>query len=56
MNQFAESLRAIPGIQVTTTTLPFDLDAEKGLSGDIGAAREEIVPRFTISFTKRVQS
>jgi hypothetical protein len=56
VNQFTDALRARPGVEVTGTQLPFDLTAEKSISGDIGAAREAQIPRFTITFNRRVQS
>jgi len=56
VNQFVAALRARPGVEVTSTQLPFDLTAEKSIAGDIGAARETEVPRFTIVFNKRVES
>ena len=54
VNQFVAALRARPGVEVTSTQLPFDLTAEKSISGDIGAARATEVPRFTVVFNKRV--
>ena len=56
VNEFVEALRSRPGVEVTSTQLPFDLNAEKSLTGDIGAARESEVPRFTIVFYRRVDS
>lgn len=56
VNQFTDALRARPGVEVTGTQLPFDLTAEKSISGDIGAAREAQIPRFTITFNRRVAS
>ncbi len=56
VNQFVLALRARPGVEVSSTQLPFDLNAEKSISGDIGAVRETEVPRFTIIFSKRVDS
>lgn len=54
VNQFVAALRARPGVEVTSTQLPFDLTAEKSIAGDIGAARETEVPRFTVVFNRRV--
>jgi hypothetical protein len=54
VEQFSEALRSIPGVEIVSTELPFDLNAEKGLSGDIGAAREMEIPRFTIVYNRRV--
>ena len=56
VNQFVAALRARPGVQVTRIQLPFDLTAEKSLSGDIGAVRETELPRFTVVLNKRVES
>jgi hypothetical protein len=54
VNQFAEALRSRPGIEVISTRLPFDITAEKSISGDIGAARSFEVPRFSIVVAKRL--
>src|SRR5262249_23518590 len=53
VSQFTDALRARPGTEVTRTQLPFDINAEKSLSGDIGAARREEVPQFSVSISKR---
>ena len=53
VNQFTEALRRRPGTEVTRTQLPFDINAEKNLSGDIGAARKEEVPRFSVMVSRR---
>jgi len=53
INQFTEALRKQPGIEVTRTQLPFDINAERSISGDIGIARGEEVPRFTVAVSKR---
>ena len=53
VTQFTDALRARPGTELTRTQLPFDINAEKSLSGDIGAARREEVPRFSVAITKR---
>jgi len=41
------------GTEVTRSKLPFDINAEKSLSGDIGAARAEEVPTFSVLVSKR---
>jgi hypothetical protein len=53
VNQFAEALRRRPGTEVTRAQLPFDINAERTISGDIGAARSEEVPRFSVAVSKR---
>lgn len=53
VNQFTEALRRRPGTEVIRTQLPFDIDAEKSLSGDIGAARSQEVPQFSVVVSKR---
>jgi hypothetical protein len=53
VSQFTDALRAQPGTEVTRTQLPFDINAEKSLSGDIGAARREEVPQFSVAVTRR---
>jgi hypothetical protein len=53
VNQFTEALRRRPGTEVIRTQLPFDINAEKSLSGDIGAARQEEVPQFSVVVRKR---
>ena len=52
VDQFAGALRGQPGIQLVSRRLPFDISAGQSLSGDIGAARETEVPRFTIVISK----
>lgn len=56
INQFVEALRSRPGVEVVSAKLPFDLTAEKSLSGDIGASRSFEVPRFTVVIRRRVQT
>jgi hypothetical protein len=53
VSQFTDALRARPGTEVTRTQLPFDINAEKSISGDIGAARREEVPQFSVAVTRR---
>jgi hypothetical protein len=53
VNQFTEALRKRPDTEVIRTQLPFDINAEKSLSGDIGAARREEVPQFSVVVSKR---
>jgi hypothetical protein len=53
VTEFTDALRARPGTELTRTQLPFDINAEKSLSGDIGAARREEVPQFSVAITKR---
>jgi hypothetical protein len=53
INQFADALRRKPGTEVVRTQLPFDINAEKSISGDIGAARREEVPQFSVVLNKR---
>ena len=53
VNQFTEALRKRPGTEVTRTQLPFDINAEKSLAGDIGTARREEVPQFSVTLSKR---
>jgi len=54
VNQFVEALRARPGIEVVATRLPFDINAEKSISGDIGATRSADVPRFSVTVSRRL--
>jgi hypothetical protein len=56
VNQFVEALRGRPGIEVISTKLPFDLAAEKSISGDIGAARSVEVPRFSVVISRRLET
>ena len=53
VTQFTDALRARPGTEITRTQLPFDINSEKSLSGDIGAARREEVPQFSVVLTRR---
>ena len=54
VDQFVADLRTQPGINVVSRRLPFDITAEKSLSGDIGTQRAAEVPRFTVVISKRV--
>lgn len=56
VNQFVDGLRSRPGITVVSTRLPFDINAEQSLSGDIGVERTSEIPRFTVVFTKALGS
>jgi hypothetical protein len=56
VSQFVEALRARPGVEVISTRLPFDLDAEKSITGDIGAERRDEIPRFTVIAARRLSS
>ncbi len=53
VSQFTDALRARPGTEVIRTQLPFDINAEKSLSGDIGAAKREEVPLFSVAVARR---
>jgi len=53
VNEFAGLLSRQPGIEVSRTQLPFDINAEKSISGDIGVGRVEEVPRFTVVLSRR---
>jgi hypothetical protein len=53
VSQFTDALRARPGTEITRTQLPFDINGEKSLSGDIGAAQRQEVPQFSVSIVKR---
>ncbi len=56
VDQFVQTLRQRPGFEVLSTRLPFDLAAEKSVSGDIGDERAAEVPRFTVLAAKRLGS
>jgi hypothetical protein len=53
VTQFTDALQRRPGTEVTRIQLPFDINAEKSISGDIGAARIEEVPRFSVMLSRR---
>jgi hypothetical protein len=53
VNQFAEALRKQSGMEVVSTRLPFDINAEKSITGDIGAERNTDVPRFSVTVSRR---
>jgi hypothetical protein len=53
VDNFVQELRNQPGLEVVSRRLPFDITAEKSLSGDIGAQRAAEVPRFTVVVNKR---
>ncbi|MGB7543871.1 MAG: hypothetical protein WBM28_17865 [Burkholderiales bacterium] len=54
MDRFVEALRSRPGMEVVSTRLPFDINAEKSISGDIGVERGAEVPRFSVVVSKRL--
>jgi len=56
VNQFVEALRSRPGVEIVSTKLPFDLAAEKSISGDIGAGRGIDIPRFSVVISRRLQT
>jgi hypothetical protein len=56
VNQFVDALRSRPGVEIVSTKLPFDLAAEKSLSGDIGAARSFEIPRFSVVISRRLET
>ena len=53
VNQFTEALARQSGLQIVSTRLPFDITAEKSISGEIGAERSVEVPRFSVLVSKR---
>jgi hypothetical protein len=53
INQFTEALRRQPGLEVIGARLPFDINAEKSISGEIGAERSVEVPRFSVLVGRR---
>jgi hypothetical protein len=53
VDQFVEALRGQAGVQLVSRRLPFDISAGQTLAGDIGAAREAEVPRFTVVISRR---
>ncbi len=54
VDQFVQALQQRPGVQVVSTRLPFDLAAEKSVSGDIADERAAEVPRFTVVAARRL--
>ena len=56
VNQFVDALRSRPGVEIVSTKLPFDLAAEKSISGDIGAARGFEIPRFSVVISRRLET
>jgi hypothetical protein len=53
VDQFAGAL-ASSGGEIVSKRLPFDINAEKSLAGDIGEERGTEVPRFAITVVKRM--
>lgn len=53
VDQFAGALRSQKGIEIVSRQLPFDINAQKTLAGDIGAERATEIPRFTIVLNRR---
>jgi len=56
VDAFIDDLRTKSGLEVVSTRLPFDITAEKSISGEIGEARSTEVPQFTIVVAKRLSS
>jgi len=54
VSQFVAALRAQPGMEVVSTRLPFDITAEKSVSGDVGVQRSAEVPRFSVIVSRRL--
>ncbi|MGA8055949.1 MAG: hypothetical protein WCA12_19175, partial [Burkholderiales bacterium] len=53
VNEFIESLRRQPGLEVVGSRLPFDVGSQTSLSGDIGTERAEL-PTFTVTVARRI--
>ncbi|MSQ72944.1 MAG: hypothetical protein EXR27_16870 [Betaproteobacteria bacterium] len=53
VDKFAAALAA-SGAEIVSKRLPFDINAEKSLAGDVGEERSTEVPRFVITMVKRV--
>lgn len=52
VNDFIESLRRQPGVEVIGTRLPFDIGPQTSLSGDIGTDRGQ-TPSFAVTFARK---
>jgi hypothetical protein len=55
VQRFATALAASSGYELVRTQLPFDIDSDGTLTGDIGGAESGEAPRFTITVARRLQ-
>ena len=56
VDAFLDSLRAQAGLEVVSARLPFDINAEKSISGEVGEERSREVPQFTVVVARRMPS
>jgi len=54
VDDLVSQLRLQAGIVILATRLPFDVDSDTTLSGDISEVRDRDVPSFQVTFGKRV--
>jgi hypothetical protein len=56
VNEFLETLRKRPGVEVIQANMPFELGSRTRLSGDIGSETATAVPRFSVIVARRLGS
>jgi hypothetical protein len=56
VNEFLETLRKRPGVEVIQANMPFELGPRTRLSGDIGAETSTAVPRFSVIVARKLGS
>jgi hypothetical protein len=54
VNQFVDQLRKRPGVEVLAVKMPFEASSRTQLAGDIGTERTGDIPRFTVTFGRRI--
>lgn len=55
VQRFAQALRSNPSYQIVHTQLPFDITSAGVLTGDIGQAERNAIPRFTIVLARKLK-
>jgi hypothetical protein len=54
VNEFLDSLRKQPGLEVVRTDLPFELGTQKSLTGDVGAVQKSEEPLIKVMVARKV--
>jgi hypothetical protein len=54
INEFLDTLRKRPGVEVLQAKMPFEAGSQTRLSGDIGAEVSTAVPQFTVTVARRI--
>lgn len=56
VDEFLDTLRQRPGVEIVQTQMPFEFGSQTRLSGDIGTETAARVPQFTVRIAKRIGS